>query len=209
MIQKRSAIHLSKRTLRGVNEDRFWRETFNIINDAITIHDTDFNIITANRAAEELLREDISILRNKKCYEAYHGCFSPPEGCPSCRVINTGEFVSTEIFEPKLNKHLEIKAFPRFSRKGKITGIVHIVRDITRQKTLEAERDQLIFDLTDALMKVKILRGLIPICASCKKIRDDRGYWKQVEEFLQENSDIDFTHGFCPECEKKAFPRHR
>ena len=58
-------------------------------------------------------------------------------------------------------------------------------------------------ELEEALAKIKTLRGLIPICASCKKIRSDKGYWQQLEEYLTEHSEADFTHGFCPECLKQ------
>lgn len=64
------------------------------------------------------------------------------------------------------------------------------------------EREKLIADLRTALANVKTLSGLIPICSGCKKIRDDRGYWNQLEAYLGEHSNADFTHGFCPECQK-------
>jgi AmiR/NasT family two-component response regulator len=59
-------------------------------------------------------------------------------------------------------------------------------------------------ELEEALAKIKTLRGLIPICASCKKIRNDTGYWQQLEEYITEHSEADFTHGLCPECLKKV-----
>jgi hypothetical protein len=60
--------------------------------------------------------------------------------------------------------------------------------------------------LQDALKKVKTLRGFLPICASCKKIRDDRGYWKEIEVYIGERSEVDFSHGICQECLKKIHP---
>ena len=54
--------------------------------------------------------------------------------------------------------------------------------------------------MEEALAKIKTLRGLIPICASCKKIRSDKGFWQQLEDYLTEHSEADFTHGICPEC---------
>lgn len=65
---------------------------------------------------------------------------------------------------------------------------------------MEAEREQLITDLEAALDKVKLLSGLLPICAKCKKIRDDKGYWNQIEEYISANSDALFTHSICPDC---------
>ena len=68
---------------------------------------------------------------------------------------------------------------------------------------LESERESLIKELQDALAKVKTLSGLIPICAWCKKIRSDQGYWQTVEEYIKEHSQAEFTHGMCPDCQKK------
>jgi sigma-B regulation protein RsbU (phosphoserine phosphatase) len=58
------------------------------------------------------------------------------------------------------------------------------------------------------LDKVKTLSGLLPICASCKKIRDDKGYWQNIETYIRERSDTEFTHGYCPECAKKLYPKY-
>ena len=70
----------------------------------------------------------------------------------------------------------------------------------------QEEKDSLISELQKALNEVKTLRGFIPICASCKKIRDDEGYWQQVEDYISEHSDAVFSHGICQECEKKLYP---
>jgi PAS domain S-box-containing protein len=91
---------------------------------------------------------------------------------------------------------------------GKITGISAIERDITEQKRVESERKRLIEELSQALTKVKTLSGLLPICASCKKIRDDKGYWQQVETFIKARSDADFSHGICPDCMERLYPEY-
>jgi len=70
----------------------------------------------------------------------------------------------------------------------------------------EKEKDKLIQKLRDALSKVKMLSGLIPICASCKKIRDDKGYWEHIELYIRDHSEADFTHSVCPDCSKKLYP---
>ena len=75
--------------------------------------------------------------------------------------------------------------------------------DITDRKIAEREKESLIRELQEALAKVKTLSGLVPICAWCKKVRDDQGFWRQVEVYVQNHSDAIFTHGACPECMKK------
>lgn len=71
---------------------------------------------------------------------------------------------------------------------------------------LESEREALIKELQEALATIKTLSGLLPICASCKKIRDDKGYWNQIESYIRDHSDAEFSHGICPECAKKLYP---
>jgi ABC-type multidrug transport system fused ATPase/permease subunit len=72
--------------------------------------------------------------------------------------------------------------------------------------TAQAEKDKLIVDLKNALQEVKTLSGLLPICSSCKKIRDDQGYWNQIESYIQTRSDAEFSHSICPDCAKKLYP---
>lgn len=74
--------------------------------------------------------------------------------------------------------------------------------ELKKQKELLEQRTQ---ELEDALSKVRVLSGIIPICASCKKIRDDRGYWNQVEMYIRDHSDAMFSHGTCPECVQNLY----
>lgn len=69
-----------------------------------------------------------------------------------------------------------------------------------------AEREKLVDGLTEALSQVKTLSGLLPICATCKKVRDDHGYWSQIEAYLRTRSDAEFTHGMCPDCIRRLYP---
>jgi PAS domain S-box-containing protein len=80
--------------------------------------------------------------------------------------------------------------------------------DITALKRAEQEKEALIAQLRDALARVKTLRGLVPICASCKRIRDDQGYWRLVEEYVRDHSEAEFSHGICPACMRKLYPEY-
>jgi PAS domain S-box-containing protein len=80
-----------------------------------------------------------------------------------------------------------------------------IIRDITERKRVEQERERLIEALQEALANIKTLRGLLPICASCKKVRDDSGYWRQIEAYIQAHSDAVFSHGICPDCARMLY----
>ena len=77
---------------------------------------------------------------------------------------------------------------------------------IEEREKAEKEKVLLITQLQQALSKVKLLSGFLPICASCKKIRDDKGYWNQIEAYIRDHSEAEFSHGICPECMKKLYP---
>lgn len=113
-----------------------WEETFDSINDAITIHDRDFNVIRANKTAERLLGLPFLEILGQKCYRLYHGSDCLSEECPSCAVLKTGTPSVVEKFEPSLNKYIEIKAFPLVQDDQNIK-VVHVVRDITDRKKME------------------------------------------------------------------------
>ena len=86
--------------------------------------------------------------------------------------------------------------------------VLAIVRDITERKQAEQERETLITELREALAKVKTLSGLLPICAACKRIRDDNGYWQQIEAYIRDHSQAEFSHAICPECARRLYPDH-
>jgi PAS domain S-box-containing protein len=101
---------------------------------------------------------------------------------------------------------VEVSASNVTSSSGELAGRMASFIDITKRKEIEADREKLIDKLQDALKKIKTLRGIIPICASCKKIRDDQGYWNKLESYIKEHSEADFSHGICPECIEKLYP---
>lgn len=89
--------------------------------------------------------------------------------------------------------------------EGKDAHLVFI-RDNTERKRVEQDRERLILELKNALANVKKLTGLLPICASCKKVRDDKGYWEQIELYISSHSEAEFSHSICPTCAKKLYP---
>jgi PAS domain S-box-containing protein len=104
---------------------------------------------------------------------------------------------------------VSITVSPIKNSDGNIQGASIVLRDITERKRQEKERSRLIEELTDALKRVKTLNGLLPICASCKKIRNDGGYWEQVETYIRTRSNAEFTHGICPDCVRLLYPEYQ
>jgi len=120
-----------------------WEECFDSITDMITIHDNDYNVIRANKAGKALLKlPAIEEHLKLKCFSFYHGEDAPPAGCPSCACLRSGMPATFELFEPYLNRYLEIRALPRFDSNNRQSGLIHIVRDITeRQQAIDALKE--------------------------------------------------------------------
>jgi len=97
------------------------------------------------------------------------------------------------------------RTFDRMTNNLKATTVSRdlLIEEITERKRVEKEREKLISDLQAAVAEIKTLSGIIPICAWCKKIRDDKGYWEQVEVYIRDHTEAEFSHGLCPECAAK------
>jgi len=121
-------------------------------------------------------------------------------------ILVSGVRVSSEYQADGLNVGADgymIKDMTNREFLARVSSMVRIkrVEDALREK--EKEQQKLISELREALAEIKTLKGLIPICASCKKIRDDEGYWNQLEAYLSKHTDAVFTHSLCPECVKE------
>jgi PAS domain S-box-containing protein len=106
----------------------------------------------------------------------------------------------------KVERIFQAIVVPELNEANEVDRVFSYMRDITILKQAEAEKDALISKLEEALSEIKELRGFIPICANCKKIRDDDGFWSQVEEYIQDRTDAKFSHSICPDCAKKLYP---
>jgi YesN/AraC family two-component response regulator len=104
----------------------------------------------------------------------------------------------------KACEDLEMKVLERTHELSKTNKALN--KEIEQRAVAEKEREELISELCEALAKVKTLSGLLPICASCKKIRDDSGYWNRIEDYSCKHSEAEFTHGLCPECAVRLYP---
>lgn len=96
------------------------------------------------------------------------------------------------------------------SNNGAVYGeeklIFCVCRDITERNRAAREQKKLIKELQEAAAEIKTLRGILPLCVFCKKIRDDKGYWEKVDVYISKHSEADISHGICPECRKIYYP---
>lgn len=106
----------------------------------------------------------------------------------------------------KLEEHSKDLEQKVAERTAELTSSnIQLQTEIAVRKQAEAEKENLIAELQEALQNVKTLSGLLPICSSCKKIRDDKGYWNKIEEYIQDHSDAYFSHGLCQECSDRLY----
>lgn len=101
---------------------------------------------------------------------------------------------------------IQARAFPVINASGEIYRIAGIAEDITERKLAELERTRLVKELQKAMKEIKTLKGFLPVCASCKMIRDEKGKWLSFENYIEEHSDVEITHSICPVCAMKLYP---
>ncbi len=195
-------------TLQG-SEEQF-RRIFEDIPLGMIIASPDFKILKANNAICEMLEYTEAELLERSIGEITHAEDVEKSTALSKQVLN-GEVPLYQLEKRYVKKMGEalwvnLTVAPIRGQKGEVIYTLGMVEDINRRKLAEQERERLISELQLALEKIKTLRGLLPMCAWCKKIRNDKGYWQKVETYIQEHSAAAFTHGICPECLNKVDP---
>lgn len=127
------------------------------------------------------------------------------------QLIVTTAYSDTDYFLAAIEVAVDQYVLKPIGHDKLIAAVRKCADAVLREQELEKyheERERLILELQEALAKVKTLSGFFPICASCKKIRDDKGYWEQIETYVSEHSEALFTHSICPECAKKLYPEY-
>lgn len=192
------------------SEERF-RSVAQTARDAIISVDCDGRIVFWNPAAErifgypsaEVLDQPLSIIVPQR----FRG--QGTDGLESLLAhgVTQPEGPATEaIGLRKDGSEFPIELSASSWHSGQHRFFTAIVRDVSQRKQAEAERERLILQLQTALADVKTLSGIIPICAGCKKVRDDKGFWNQVDTYIQTHSLARFSHGLCPDCTTRLYP---
>ena len=183
-----------------------WRKTFDSISDFVSVHGKDFKILRANKALADFFDAEPDELVGKYCYEVIHGMKGPWPECPHLEALKIVDTVTKEVNDPNIGRNLLVTCSPYFDDRGEVIGTVHVARDITKDKLVEAEKEKLIIKLQTALKEVKTLRGILPICSFCKKIKDEQGVWKAIDSYIYQHSEADISHAVCPECMEENYP---
>ena len=166
-----------------------------------------FSIIDANKAALNFYGYDLETMLTKRIPDLN---ITPEPAIRAEVKLAVEEGRSYYVFKHRLasgeNRDVEIYANP-ISIQGKEYSF-SVVHDITEHKKSDEQREHLIAELQTTLDELKTLRGIIPICMFCKKVRDDQGFWNQVEVYLKKHSEADFSHALCPECASEHYAEY-
>ena len=190
------------------SEEKF-RSLISTMNEGLCLHQiiydnsqnaVDYQILDVNPAYESIVGLAREKVIGKKASTIY-GTGKPPFLEIYAKVAETRKPANFDTYFPPMDKHFSISVYS--PRKGQFATIFS---DITEHKKLLAQKEKLITELREAGAKIKTLKGLLPICSSCKKIRDDRGYWQQIDRYVLEHSEANFSHGICPDCAALLYP---
>jgi PAS domain S-box-containing protein len=179
--------------------------------DAITGKDVDGIITDWNKGAERIYGYTADQMIGKPV-----STLAPPERPDEIpqimERIKRGEriehYETVRVTREGKRIQVSLTVSPIRDEFGNIIGASTSGRDITERKRAEKERERLVTELQTALAKVKLLSGFLPICSACKKIRNDEGYWEQVETYIRHHSEAEFSHGICPDCLRKLYPAY-
>ena len=205
---ERETVELKRSEQSLKEKERFLESMFDAIQDGIIVLDRDLTVVRVNRWMEKKYASEMP-LTGKKCYTVFQKRQDPCIECPCIIAFEKGKLHSQVLPYPSAQSPtgwFEVSAFRLKDVDGKVTGAIEHVKDITKRKRIEKEREKLIKELQEALKEIKTLRGILPLCSFCKKIRDDKGYWEQVDVYIHKHSQADISHGICPECMKKHYP---
>lgn len=173
----------------------------------IYLKDASFQYILVNRRYEELAHVGLNGLRGATDYDVF------PKGVADLfreqdqAVIQAGaarEFEETIPLPDGEFTFITVK-FPVVDASGQLRAVGGFCTDITARKKTEREREELLAQLQRAMTEVATLRKILPICSCCKQIRDDQGYWSQIDSYLREHAEMEFSHSVCPACAEKLY----
>lgn len=172
--------------------------------DGMLVLDAENRIVDVNPAAQKILGWSTAELVGRPLTEIHGGTW----WAEFLQATEEMQEQHISLGEGEGKRHYDLRMSPLWGPDGKLAGRLIVMRDISLHRQMEEEREALIGELQDALARVRTLSGLLPICANCKRIRDDQGHWHSVEAYIRKRSDADFSHTICPDCGKKLYPEY-
>lgn len=195
-----------RKTERLLSDEIFWRHLLiDQSRDAIVILDQDAKVYEANQRFAEMLGYTMEEVQHLHVWD-WDAHFKPDQLLDLAKSVNE----KGHHFETQHRRKDGTLIDVELSNNGAVYRgkklIFCICRDVSERNRMDSERKKLIQKLEASLSEIRTLRGILPLCAFCKKIRDDKGYWEQVDVYINKHTEADISHSICPECFKKHYP---
>jgi hypothetical protein len=193
-----------------IKESGLYKFIFDSLHESALALDKDLKVLFANSSFYSLFKAYPSGTVGHSIFELGSGQWEIPLLTEQLHLPDKSEtrnFEAECFFTGGGCKTMLIRICPIAPERSGTFFLVSF-EDITEQKLAEIKRGKLIDQLQEALGKVNLLSGMLPICSYCKKIRDDRGSWNQIESYICQHSDAEFSHGICPGCAKEFYPQY-
>lgn len=203
-------ITASKRAEKALGKaNEFLENVFRTSGDGLIVTDNLGYITKVNNKAMKLFGYNVEELTGKHFAELGTDNYTIGNNPPLIELMLAQGFVENYETEYKRKDattfQAEVNIIILKNEEGELIGAISSIRDITERKRAEAEREKLIKELTEALENIKVLKGILPTCSHCKKIRNEKGGWEQIEVYIRDRSHAEFSHGICPDCMKKYY----
>jgi PAS domain-containing protein len=187
-----------------IQADDYLRKIIDAFPSAVFVIDHSFNIHDMNPAAAKLFGVDATVTLHRLCGDIMHCMYAirsdqecgATEHCPDCVIQNSVE--AARLGGKPHRKKYRMK----IEKAGELVEITMLVS----ATPFEYNGDNLVLLILEDISEIVTLRALLPICASCKKIRNDENYWESVTDYLNKYADLEFTHSICPECAHRLYP---
>jgi PAS domain S-box-containing protein len=183
-------------------------KVFDVMRQPVLLIDPHYTIVDVNSAACAFMDMARDKIIGRACFRVSHGVAGPcwHEGlfCPVHTTLESGKQTTVIHKHHREGRVIfeEIVASPIFDEAGRVEYVVEELRNVTDLIRLKEIREYL-------EKEIRTLHEILPICSSCKKIRNDQGFWQQVEVYFQQHSQAEFTHGYCPECAERVLQEIR
>lgn len=189
-----------------LRDEVFWRRILiEESRDGIVILDQNGKVFEANKIYADMLGYSMEEVHQLHVWD-WDTQFEKAQLLEMLLTVNeSGDHFETR-HRRKDGTHIDVEISTNGAVHRGQKWIFCVCRDITDKKHAAKEREELIEKLQKALAEIKSLRGILPFCSYCKKIRDDKGYWEQVDIYIHKYSEADISHSICPECAEKHFP---
>jgi len=201
------SAELDRRRMEALLRDEVvrWRLLFDQSRDGIVILDQNGKVYEANKRYAEILGYSLEEMHQLHVWD-WDIVFTREQLIEMIREVDDSgaHFETQQRRKDGTIVDIELSNNGAVYRGRKL--VFCICRDITDRKRAENERIKLIKELQEALAEIKTLRGILPICSYCKKIRNDKGYWEKIEVYFKKHSKAEFSHGLCPACARKFHP---